>query len=273
MNLGRLRSSEPLLEEPISIGLAFLWICLAAAFGLAITTDSDRDAVLIGLIGVGFIGAAGMSGRGRWWWLYGAAAFLVLIPVAPFSGWLADTSYPPSTFDFLPFTVSARHRWEMFGLLLGLALATGIALRSPTPSARFGRAGMAGVVSLGYLVASDGIPLSTASAWEVLLAITLVLAALGLGDIITKWASLHGYAGWVTAAAVPVISLNILVLAAGIFWRLWLGAPVDLLFPEPKNDILPLGTLAVVLLGSLALSFFVIRRYGWRTESRSMPDG
>jgi fluoride ion exporter CrcB/FEX len=91
-----------------------------------------------------------------------------------------------------------------------------------------------------------------------------------LGDIVTKWASLHGYAAWVTAAAVPVISLTILMLAAGIFWRLWLSAPIDL-FPEPKNDVLPLGALAVVLLGSLALSFFVIRRYGWRSGSRSMP--
>lgn len=271
MNLRRLRSSEPLLEEPISIGLAFLWICLAAAFGQAITTDSDSDAVLIGLIAVGFIGAAGMSGRGRWWWLYGAAAFLVLIPIAPFSGWLRDTAYPPSTFERIPFTLGALYRWEVFGFLLGIALATGIAVRSPTRSARFGRAGLAGLVAIGYLVAWDGVPLPTASAWEVVLAITLVVAAIGLGDMLTKWASLHEQGAVVAAAAVSVICLTILVLAAGIFWRLWLGSLLDL-FPEPKNDVLPLGTVAVVLLGSLVLSFFIIRRNTTRTGLAPMPD-
>jgi hypothetical protein len=271
VNFSRLRPSEPLLEEPIAIGLGFLWICLAAAFGLAITKDSDSDAVLIGVVGVGFIGAAGMSGRGRWWWLYGAAAFLVLILVGPIAGWLTDTAYPPSSFERIPFTLGALYRWELFGFLLGIGLAAGIAVRSPTPSARLGRAGLAGVIAVGYLLVWDGIPLSTASAWEVVLAITLVLAAVGLGDVTTKWASLHLYEGVVAAAAVSVICLNILVLAAGIFWRLWLGSLLDL-FPEPKNDMLPLGTVAAVLLGSLVLSFFIIRRYKGRTEPPPMAD-
>ena len=262
------RPEAALLQEAIAIGLAFLWICLAGSVGLALTPNLDIDLLLIGLIPVGFIGAAGMSGRGRWWWLCGAIAFLILFPAAAVAPWLANTAYPPSAFERLPFTAGAGSRWEMFVFLLGVAVATLIALRSPTPSAALCRAALAGLVALGYLVAWDGIPLAAASAWEVVLAITLLLAAIGLGDVIAALASNSPFERRVATGARFLMCLTLLALAAGVSWRLLLGYAFFGSFSEPDNDTLPLATVAAVLLGTLVVSYVTGRRWIWREDPR-----
>jgi hypothetical protein len=266
VSFGCLRRKGTLLEEPIAIGLVFLWICLAASVGLALTPNLEIDLILIGLIPAGFIGAAGMSGRGRWWWLYGAIAFLILFPAAAVAPWLADTAYPPSAFDRLPFTAGAGSRWEMFVFLLGVAAATLIALRSPTPSAQLWRAALAGLTALGYLVAWDGVPLGAASAWEVVLAITLLLAAIGLGDVIADVVSDSGISGRVATVAIFLICLTLLVLVAGVTWRALLGYAFFGSFSDADNDVLPLATIAAVLAGTLGVSYVAGRRLTLREE-------
>lgn len=250
-----------LIDESIAIGLAFLWLCLAVAFGLSLTGDIDNGWVLLGIIGVGFLGAARMSGRDRWW-LHGAAVFIAFVLLGLLFGWLRDAGYPPSTFGIVPFAAGAAARWEMFGLLLAIALAAGIAVRAPTPIARLGRTGLAGLVALGYLIAWTGGQFPNVSAGQVVVALTLVLAAIGLGDMLTTWASRRGHDALAAAVSVPAIALTLLVVGAAIVWRLWLGTPVDPLAaggPE-QNDALSLGTLAVLLVGSAIVSALAIRK-------------
>jgi hypothetical protein len=249
-----MRPNAMLPAEPIAIGLVFLWICLVVSFGLALTPNLEIDLVLVCLIPVGFIGAAGMSGRGRrWWWLYGAIAFLILFPTSAIAGWLQQTAYPPSAFGRLPFTAGAGYRWEMFVFLVGIALAALIALRMATRAAGLLRAALAALIAVGYLIVWDG-PLATARAWEVMLAITLVLAAIGLGDVIAEVASNSGFEARVATGATFVICLTLLLLVAGVTWRVLLGDSYFGSFSEPDNDILPLATIAAVLLGALVLS-------------------
>jgi hypothetical protein len=255
-----LRWKATLIEEPIAIGLGFLWICLATSLGLALIPNLEIDLILIGLIPVGFIGAARMSGRGRWWWLYGAIAFLILFPAAAVAPWLADTAYPPSTFDRLPFTAGAGYRWEMFVFLLGVAVATLVALRSPRRPAMLWRAALAGLIAVGYLVAWDGVPLGAANAWEVVLAITLLLAAIGLGDVIAEVVADSGINRRVATGAIFLMCLTLMVLVAGVTWRVLLGYAFFGSFSNPDNDVLPLATIAAALVGALGVSFAAGRR-------------
>lgn len=248
------------LEEPIAIGLAFLWVCLAVSIGLALTPDLDIDLILVGLVPIGFIGAAGMSGMGRWWWLYGVIAFLILVPAAAVAPWLRNTAYPPSAFDRLPFTAGAGG-WEMFVFLLGIAVGALIALRSPTRSTLLCRAAFAGMVALGYLVTWDGGPLGAADAWEAVLAISLLLAAVGLGDVIARVVTDSGGSVRVTSGAIFLICLTLLTLVAGVTWRLVLGTAFFGSFSDPDNDLLPLATIAAVVVGALGVSYVAGRKF------------
>lgn len=266
------------LREPSWKSLLLLGFCWLVVAALAIGEVVDNLVILLGVLVLGHLGAAVLSGRSRWW-LHGAAAVAGLVLVALFAEELQATAYgyPASTLGWVPFRNGATLQWRAFYLSLAVAVATGMALKPPARHTQLTRAGTAAVVAFSYFaIPHRWVPDSNSQVGGMTI-IVVVLVVVGVADTVVIWADRRGRGALVGAVAVPFVSLALLVVAAGVFWtfraRLTPSMPTllppDRLLPEPSNAM-ALSTVAVVVLGSLIVSAYVVPKIlrGTRTARR-----
>lgn len=256
---GTRRSIVESLREPSWKALLLLGLCWQVA--LAVGQAVDSLLIVIGVLLLGHLGAAVLSGRSRWW-LYGAAAVTGFVLVAWFATELNTTAwgYPHSTLGWVPFRNGANLQWEGFYASLSVAVATGVALKPPMRYSQLTRAGMVAAVALTlFAIPNRWVPDPKFMVGGMTIILT-VLMLVGVADTVLAWADRRGRSALVGAVAVPFVSLALLVVTAGVFWTfLARSTPSMPSFrpPEPK-DALILGTVAVVVLGSLLASTILV---------------
>lgn len=244
--------------------LFFLWFCWLLAVTLlpGQVLGLAEVAGLAGIVWLGHIAAAVLSGRDRWL-LYGSIAVVLPLLIALLIGFLAQTPYPASTIEWVPFAAGSAFRWEFFGVSLAVAASAAIALRAPDRFAQLARAGLVALVALSYFFfPEDWLWWYHPPQDSQLLALTFTLAAVGVADTAIT-AKARQKPEMVGALAAPFATLGVLVLAAGVLWRLVLGRETSFLTYGPlreADNALAFGTVAGILLAWLIVSTYLIRR-------------
>lgn len=262
-----LRSVTDALTGESWPSLFFLWLCWL----LAVVLLGGEGQILgpaelagsVGIVWLGHVAAAVLSGRDRWL-LYGSIAVVVPLLVALLIGFITQTPYPASTIEWVPFAAGSDFRWEFFGLSIAVAASAAVVLRPPDRFAQLARAGFVALVALSYFV------LPEQWLWwyhpaerSKLITLTVSLAALGVADTAITAARTREKTDVVGAWALPFATLGVLVLAAGVLWRIVLGTWTPFLeygpMREPDNA-LAVGTVAGISLVWLIVSTYLIRK-------------
>lgn len=238
---------------------ALLLLGLSWQVAVAIGQVVDSLLIVVGVLLLGHLGAAALSGRSRWW-LYGAAAVTGFVLVAWLAIELNTTAwgYPHSTLGWVPFRNGANLQWEGFYASLSVAVATGVALKPPMRYGQLTRAGMVAAVALTlFAIPNRWVPDPTFMVGGMTIILT-VLMLVGVADTVLVWADRRGRSALAGAVAVPFVSLALLVVAAGVFWTFPEGPSMPSLRPPEPKDALVLGTVAVVVMGSLLVTTILV---------------
>jgi hypothetical protein len=245
--------------------LFVLWLCWSLAVILlpGQILGPAEVAGSVGIVWLGHVGAAVLSGRDRWL-LYGSVAIVVPLLIALLIGFITQTPYPVSTIEWVPFAAGSGFRWEFFGVSVAVATSAAVALRPPVRLAQLARAGFVALAALSYFVLSERWlwwyhPAEGAQ----LITLALSLAAVGIADTAITAARARQKVDVVGAWALPFATLGVLVLFAGILWRVVLGTWTPFLgygpMREPDNA-LAIRTVSGILLVWLIVSTYLIRK-------------
>lgn len=246
--------------------LFFLWFCwlLAATLAPGQIVGPVEVAGLAGIVWLGHVAAAVLSGRNRWI-LHGSIAVVVSLLIAVLIHLLTQTPYPTSSIEWVPFAAGSAFRWQFFGVVVAIAASAAIALHAPTRYSQLARAGLVAPLALAYFFLPEHwLWWYHPSGSSQLLILTVTLAALGMADTTITKARARRKAAMVAVFAAPFATLAILVLAAGILWWIALAGttpfPTYDPIPEPDNNAPALGTVAGILLTWIIVCIYLIRR-------------